>query len=589
MFEPSSQQAQGYASQPEAQEPKVLLNRYRIVKRCGSGGFASVMVCWDTRLERKVAIKCMPLATTAGIAASTLNEALSEARITSHLQHNNIVTVHDFEVRDNIAYLIMEYVDGFTLSDLLTRVEGGVLTYDECAHLLDSLSAALDFAHSKGVLHLDIKPGNVFIDTDGNIKLGDFGMASLASIAGLEGARGGTVGYMPPEQLQGYMVDERTDVFALAVVCYQALTGASPFLAADADASLKKIMKGARPLAKVEPELKGPVSDCIARAMSADATARQDSAGELARATLPYLGDEVDGKASIVSLMAQAKGETGPTDEEWIGANHIAFVESHPRAPEFCIRATSALVFGGIAARLSTGIAAAFSIQADQSAIIAAAFAALALIGAISPEAGGMLTGAVCVIALLCTGAYSPVFLIATLVAALLISWRWATAGSHRLSFAALFLPTALTCPLAAASLSGFSLTPLMATLTSGLGAALSLVMNQIGVGSGSAVSDACAATFGSPGTWVLIFGCAIGAGIASFFMGRMKVGTRIFGQVLACAVVIFFQLVSIRVENGGIWAAPDVFSVLVALTCLVLMSIAIWALGPEQLPQEDD
>ena len=176
--------------------------------------------------------------------------------ISSRLTHPNIVTVHDFEVRGNVAYLIMEYVSGLTLAELLARVEGGVLTYDECAHLLSSLAAALDFAHANDVLHLDIKPSNVFIDSSGAVKLGDFGMASLASAAGWEGARGGTVGYMPPEQLAGGLVDERTDVFALGVVCYQALTGISPFLAKDAEASRRKIERGAKPLAKVEPELR---------------------------------------------------------------------------------------------------------------------------------------------------------------------------------------------------------------------------------------------------------------------------------------------------------------------------------------------
>ena len=145
----------------------------------------------------------MPLETAPGMGASTLSEALSEARITSRLTDQNIVTVHDFEVRGGTAYLIMEFVDGMTLAELMSRVEGGVLTYDECAYLLSSLASALDHAHAEGVLHLDIKPSNVFIDAQGNVKLGDFGMASLASAAGWEGARGGTVGYMPPEQLTG--------------------------------------------------------------------------------------------------------------------------------------------------------------------------------------------------------------------------------------------------------------------------------------------------------------------------------------------------------------------------------------------------
>ena len=153
-------------AQPQAEQP-LLLARYRVVETRGTGGFGAVHVCWDTRLERRVAIKCMPLTAAPGMSSSTLAEALDEARITSRLTHPNIVTVHDFAVEGSVAYLIMEYVNGLTLAELMSRVEGGVLTYDECAHVLSSLAAALDFAHANGVLHLDIKPSNVFIDGSG--------------------------------------------------------------------------------------------------------------------------------------------------------------------------------------------------------------------------------------------------------------------------------------------------------------------------------------------------------------------------------------------------------------------------------------
>ena len=106
----------------------------------------------------------------------------------------------------------------------------GVLTFDECAHVLRSVARALAFAHENGVLHLDIKPANILIDRAGTVKLGDFGMATLASAAGYGGARGGTVGYMPPEQIDGGIVDEHTDIFALSVVVWQSLTGSCPFM-----------------------------------------------------------------------------------------------------------------------------------------------------------------------------------------------------------------------------------------------------------------------------------------------------------------------------------------------------------------------
>ena len=157
------------------------------------------------------------------------------------------MTVYDFETDGTHAYLVMEYVDGLNLAELLARVEDGVLTHEECAHVLRSVAAALTYAHENGVLHLDIKPTNIMIDRQGTVKLADFGMATLASAAGYGGARGGTVGYMPPEQVQGLLVDERTDVFSLAVVTWQALTGRSPFASATPKGSLDAIIRGPKP------------------------------------------------------------------------------------------------------------------------------------------------------------------------------------------------------------------------------------------------------------------------------------------------------------------------------------------------------
>ena len=113
----------------------------------------------------------------------------------------------------------MEYVDGMSLEEFLAQVDGHSLTYDEAACIADALVQALSFAHENGVLHLDIKPANVLIDHSGHVKLADFGMATLASAAGFGGARGGTIGYMPPEQLNGEVVDERSDIFPPSRPC----------------------------------------------------------------------------------------------------------------------------------------------------------------------------------------------------------------------------------------------------------------------------------------------------------------------------------------------------------------------------------
>ena len=496
-------------AQPETDQP-LLLGRYRTVETRGTGGFGEVRVCWDTRLDRKVAIKCMPLETAPGMGASTLSEALSEARITSRLTDQNVVTVHDFEVREGTAYLIMEFVDGMTLAELMSRVEGGVLTYDECAHLLSSLASALDHAHTEGVLHLDIKPSNVFIDAQGNVKLGDFGMASLASAAGWEGARGGTVGYMPPEQLTGDYVDERTDVFALACVCYQALTGSCPFLAKDADASLKKIEKGARPLAKVEPELAGPVSDQIAEALSADPGRRPSTAGELARAVLPYLGDEAEGRASVADLLAQARGETGPTDEVWNAAMRVSIVERYPWLPNAVSRVVCAAVSGTVCLRCIPAIARLVGLNIEPMPLAVASALVPAALSAALPTAGGTFTALVYVITLVTPGAYSPAFLIAALAGVVLYLWQTYVSPSSRLSHAALLLGCATGSPVGSAALAGACLPPLPAAATSALGGVLAVFLTSaLGSSGGASFVSAVGGIVASGSSWLMAVGGA--------------------------------------------------------------------------------
>ena len=576
-------------AQPETDQP-LLLGRYRTVETRGTGGFGEVRVCWDTRLDRKVAIKCMPLETAPGMGASTLSEALSEARITSRLTDQNIVTVHDFEVRGGTAYLIMEFVDGMTLAELMSRVEGGVLTYDECAHLLSSLASALDHAHAEGVLHLDIKPSNVFIDAQGNVKLGDFGMASLASAAGWEGARGGTVGYMPPEQLTGDYVDERTDVFALACVCYQALTGSCPFLAKDADASLKRIEKGARPLAKVEPELAGPVSDQIAEALSADPGRRPSTAGELARAVLPYLGDEAEGRASVADLLAQARGETGPADEVWNAAMRVGIAERYPWLPNATSRVVCAAVSGAVCLRCIPAIARLVGLNIVSMPLAAASTLVPAAFSAALPAAGGTFTTLVYVITLVTPGAYSPAFLVAALAGAVLYLWQTHVSPASRLSHAALLLGCATGSPVGSAALAGACLSPLPAAATSALGGVLAMFLTPaLGSSDGASFVSAVGGIVMSGSSWLMAAGCA-GASLACALISKRRSNAACAAaQVTCCAILIATLVFSARVENGGLWTTPSICDIAVALVCLILMSISIMTLGPVSDTWEDE
>ena len=178
---------------------RLLDDRYEILEIIGTGGMAVVYKARDHRLNRLVAVKI--LKDEFARDEEFRRRFRAEGEAVAMLSHPNIVQVIDFTHDTAYAYLVMEYVDGMSLAEFLHRVDGHSLTFDEAAAIADALGQALTFAHSNGVLHLDIKPANVLIDPSVNVKLTDFGMARLSSAGGFGGSRGGTIGYMPPEQL----------------------------------------------------------------------------------------------------------------------------------------------------------------------------------------------------------------------------------------------------------------------------------------------------------------------------------------------------------------------------------------------------
>ena len=301
---------------PAGSAASALLKRYRPLQTRASGGFGSVEICLDGRLQRRVAIKRMPLASPCNrTSTETTATALAEARTASMLQHPNIVQVIDFSYDSAYAYLVMEYVDGMSLEEFLAQVEGNSLTYDEAACIADALVQALSFAHENGVLHLDIKPANVLIDRSGHVKLADFGMATLTSAAGFGGARGGTVGYMPPEQLNGEVVDERSDVFSLAAVLYESLCASAPFRAGTPADSLKKIAKGVLYPSDLLPDIPESAEDALLRALSPDPADRMDGTAEFGELFLGELGNPREGRRSLARIIARLTSDEGDEGE----------------------------------------------------------------------------------------------------------------------------------------------------------------------------------------------------------------------------------------------------------------------------------
>ncbi|MBE2320771.1 protein kinase [Solirubrobacter sp. CPCC 204708] len=205
-------------------EVTVFAERYRAVRRLGHGGTATVFLAQDERLQREVAIKRVH---GAEVTATTAKRLWREARIMASLRHPNLVAIYDIVVDDEDLLLVMEYVEGRTLADVLASAP---LTWQRTAELLEPIVSALDYAHSKGVVHRDLKPANVLVGDDGSIKVADLGLATAAEITKITppGAIMGTPAYMAPEQARPGTPTAAADVFALATIAFEALSGSLP-------------------------------------------------------------------------------------------------------------------------------------------------------------------------------------------------------------------------------------------------------------------------------------------------------------------------------------------------------------------------
>ena len=393
---------------------KLILDRYRPLGSVGAGGFGTVQVAWDERIQRKVAIKTIQLteldavraalpganavaptpetsaaepepafdaaadglgaSATAAIddasadgaapddsaawdgalpweddpdlsdaAPSAYNETtsqtgdalpahssdypdlepirslahlpgLDEARTAAMLQDARIVTVYDFEVRDRTAYLIMEYVEGLTLTELLHDYSD-YITLDIIAAVFEAVAGALTVAHKAGVLHLDIKPDNIMIDAKGQVKVTDFGLATLADAAGQGLAGGGTIGYMPLEQMRREHLDARTDEWSLAAVLYEMLAGENPFLAPNLEEAPAAIEEAELVLPSLCWEnLDEQIDDVIFYALDPDREERYASVKDFAEEARKFLGNARRGRSQLASIVTRdLEGDAAPS------------------------------------------------------------------------------------------------------------------------------------------------------------------------------------------------------------------------------------------------------------------------------------
>jgi len=291
----------------EAVEHPLILDRYRPLQTIGEGGYGTVVLAYDTRMQRRVAIKRLPFPSDHS-GKPVAPAGLAEARTAALLNHPNIVTVHEWDTDADEAFIIMEHVDGATVADLM-RVSDGPLTLDEVAAVVDGVAEALEFAHDNGVLHLDIKPENVLVTRNGRVKVADFGIAALSSAAGHGHGAGGTPGHMPLEQIRGEELDERTDVWAFGLLAYEMLTDANPFYSETWEGAVFKAEVAECPApSEFAPDLPKPLDDVLLTALAADPDERYAGVRSLANHLLENLGDVKAGRRSLAELVTEACG-----------------------------------------------------------------------------------------------------------------------------------------------------------------------------------------------------------------------------------------------------------------------------------------
>jgi eukaryotic-like serine/threonine-protein kinase len=205
---------------PRAHDALLLGGRYRVIDRLGSGGMASVLLAEDERLGRLVAVKRLP--------TSSPEDALArfqrEARLGASLNHANLVSIYDSATDDDTLLIVMEYVQGESLKEQLRR---GPLAPERALAILSQIAAALDHAHAAGVIHRDVKPSNVLIANDGTAKLADLGIATAVDATSITTTNDiiGTLSYIAPERLENAEDDPSADVYSLAAVAFEALSG----------------------------------------------------------------------------------------------------------------------------------------------------------------------------------------------------------------------------------------------------------------------------------------------------------------------------------------------------------------------------
>ena len=322
---------------------------YRVVEPCGEGGMAAVFKGYQANMDRYVALKVLPRYFASD--PEFVGRFEQEAKVLARLQHPHILPVHDFGETDGYTYIVMPFVESGSLADLLQDDEP--MSLAQIDRIIAQVGDALDYAHSQGVVHRDVKPSNILVDQRGNCMLTDFGIARIVEGTAAFTRTGGMIGtpaYMSPEQILGGTVDGRGDIYSLGIVLYEMATGRPPFRAETPPAILVKHLHDPLPSPReFNPSLPEGVERVILKALAKDPDDRFQTANEMATAF------RVAAVTPAPAPAAEAVGGPAPLEERTPLATTIQAAvppreEKKRRPPAWVFGLAGVLVVGLIAA-----------------------------------------------------------------------------------------------------------------------------------------------------------------------------------------------------------------------------------------------
>ena len=320
------------------------IGKYRIVAPLGSGGFGAVYLAEDTWIDKKVALKVPHRQNL------DFTELLREPRLLASLSHPNVVTVLTAEKQDNVFFIVMEYVPGDTLEAIVERE--GALALPRVLDYTCQICNAMDHAHRHGVIHRDLRPGNVLVTEQGLVKVADFGTSRFLEIAAHGTTVIGSPPYMAPEQFQGKAVFA-SDIYSLGVTMYQMLTGDLPY-DSPGPKDIERLSRGelTTPPRERNPKIPKGISDIVMKAMAPDVAARYQRASELLEAVLAARARPVN----VARPAPVTGGDTAAIRRPWrpaplegtTSSEHVDDIQARLRAREgpqarFCWHCRKAL------------------------------------------------------------------------------------------------------------------------------------------------------------------------------------------------------------------------------------------------------